>query len=247
MAEAGGYPLPNGGIDQQYRSARSPVGGMRSLNIASSGSARTSTAPVSVRSSNRGGYQRSPSPRARIETNQLDHRSIIQLSQQCTEELTVKIREKNAMTDLLKDLKNKKMQYDARGGKKKREVDMTVVQTMEMEKKLQQLTNGNKMMTAELAGLRKENEILEEEVNELRGRYKEANLNYETECSEVDKVKRLLHSYRKEISTEAKLRDHVCQDLRASRTAQSLMINRLDDMEKRNRALKSCVANTFNT
>jgi len=168
------------------------------------------------------------------------------LSQTCTEDLTAKMREKNALSDLLSELKKKKMQYDARGGKKKREVDTTVVQTMEMEKKLQQLNNSNKMMTAELTGLRKDNEILEAEVEDLRRGFKEASLNYEKESADVEKVKRMLYNYRKEINAEAKLRDNVQQDLRASRTAQSLMINRLDDMEKRNRALRSCVANTFN-
>jgi chromosome segregation ATPase len=178
--------------------------------------------------------------------NELDHRSIIALSQQCTEDLTVKMREKNALSDLLSELKKKKMQYDARTGKKKREVDTTVVQTMEMEKKLQQLNNANKMMNAELSGLRKANELLEGEVEHLRQNFKEATLNYEKECSDVETVKRRLYSYRKEINGESKLRESVQQDLRASRTAQSLMINRLDDMEKRNRALKTCVANTFN-
>merc|ERR1719215_1761210 len=148
MAEVGGYPMPNGVSDRH----RSPGGGSRGYNAATPGSARGSTAPNTGRSSNRG-LHRSPSPRAgRIETNKLDHRSIIDLSQQCTEELTVKIREKNAMADLLAELKKKKMQYDGRGSKKKREVDTTIVQTMEMEKKLQQLSNANKMMGAELAG-----------------------------------------------------------------------------------------------
>jgi len=159
----------------------------------------------------------------------------------------VKLREKNALSDLLAELKKKKMQYDARGGKKKREVDTTIVQTMDMEKKLAQLNNSNKMMSAELTGLRKDNEYLEGEVEELRRSFKEATMNYEKECADVDKVKRMLINYRKEINSEAKLRDNVQQDLRASRTAQSLMINRLDDMEKRNRALKTCVANTFNS
>ena len=36
------------------------------------------------------------------------------------------------------------------------------------------------------------------------------------------------------------------EDLRASRTAQNLMINRLDDIERRNKALKNCVANAIN-
>lgn len=190
---------------------------------------------------------RSPSPQSRINVNDLDHRSIIALSQSCTADLTTKMREKNALSELLSDLKKKKMQYDAKGGKKKREVDSTVVQTMEMEKKLQMLGNTNKMMSSELAGLRNENEKLEAEVEDLRHHFKKANLDYEKECEEVERVKRMLHCYRKEINAEAKQRDSVQQDLRASRTAQSLMINRLDDMEKRNRALKTCVANTFNT
>lgn len=239
--------MPNGeraGPEQfSGRRGNYAVGGVRGSTIS-----RSSTAPSSVRS---GGVRRdvirSPSPQSRINIQDLDHRSIIALSQSCTAELTTKMREKNALSDLLSDLKKKKMQYDAKGAKKKREVDSTVVQTMEMEKKLQMLGNTNKMMTSELAGLRSENEKLEGEVEDLRRSFKEATLNYEKECEEVDRVKRMLYSYRKEINAEAKQRDNVQQDLRASRTAQSLMINRLDEMEKRNRALKTCVANTFNT
>jgi len=254
MAEVGGYPVPNGGSDRARRENTQNVqtGGVRRSGAPgyygtdTPGSARPSTAPSSVRSSQRG-INRSPSPQQRVTMNELDHRSIIALSQQCTEELSIKMREKNALSDLLSELKKKKMQYDARGGKKKREVDTTVVQTMEMEKKLAQLSNSNKMQTAELTGLRKENEHLEAEVEDLRRSFKEASMSYEKECAEVDRVKRMLYSFRKEINAESKQRDNVQQDLRASRTAQSLMINRLDDMEKRNRALKTCVANTFNS
>merc|ERR1719199_569056 len=248
---SGGYPGQNGVNESgraQPSAGRGGGAGTRGYYAGTPGSGRQSTAPSSVRSSNRGlGPQRSSSPTQRINMNELDHRSIIALSQQCTEELTIKMREKNSLADLLSDLKKKKMQYDARGGKKKREVDTAVVQTLEMEKKLQTLSNSNKMMTSELTGLRKENENMEAEVEDLRRSLKEASQSYQKECDEVDRVKQLLYSYRKEINAEAKLRDNVQQDLRASRTAQSLMINRLDDMEKRNRALKTCVANTFNS
>lgn len=178
--------------------------------------------------------------------NDLDHRSIIAISQSCTEDLATKANSKNHLLEMLNANKKKKMQYDSRIGKKKREVDSTVVQTMEMEKKLQMIQNTNKMMTSELAGLRSENEKNEQQVEDLRKHLQQAKSDYEKECGEVERVKRMLYSYRKEINAEAKNRDNVQQDLRASRTAQSLMINRLDDMEKRNRALKTCVVNTFN-
>mmetsp|Transcript_51713 Transcript_51713/g.80740 ORF Transcript_51713/g.80740 Transcript_51713/m.80740 type:complete len:232 (+) Transcript_51713:173-868(+) len=212
------------------------------------GASRPSTGPSSVRSGAMPRViARSPSPMAgRINMNELDHSSIIALSQTCTEELTNKMREKDALVSFLAELKKKKLQFDARSGKKKREVDTAIVQTIELEKKLQTATNTNKMMSAELAGLRKDNERLENDVEYLRKALAEGTEKFDIECSEVERVRRMLHSYRKEINAEAKNRDNVQQDLRASRTAQSLMINRLDDMAKRNLALKRCVANTFN-
>mmetsp|Transcript_64248 Transcript_64248/g.114095 ORF Transcript_64248/g.114095 Transcript_64248/m.114095 type:complete len:222 (+) Transcript_64248:129-794(+) len=189
---------------------------------------------------------RSPSPTPGLRNNDLDPKSIIAHCQATTEDLDVKMREKIALSKLLAELKKKKMMYDAKGEKKKREVDSTVVQTIEMEKKLAALNNGNKTMGAELAGLRAENEKMEAEVEALRRDFKEASENYEKEVSEIEKMRRTLYSYRKEVNAEAKQRDNVQQDLRASRTAQSLMINRLDNMEKRNRALKTCLVNAFN-
>merc|ERR1719436_306685 len=115
-----------------------------------------------------------------------------------------------------------------------------------MNKKLETLNASNRMMQSELSGLRTEAERLEAEVEELRQQFKEASANYDRVCMDVEKDKRMLNNYRKEINAEAKQRDNVQSDLRASRTAQSLMINRLDEMEKRNRALKTCVADTFN-
>merc|ERR1711920_930372 len=168
-------------------------------------------------------------------------------SQSCTEDLDMKLREKNALTKLLGELKKKKMQYDAKIAKKRREVDGTIVQTMEMEKKLHTLTSSNKMVGAEVSGLRSENERLSVETETLRRDLKEASVTFEKECTEVERLKQLLFTYRKEINMESKQRDNVQQDLRASRTAQNLMIHRLDDMEKRNRALKTCVADTFNS
>jgi len=197
---------------------------------------------------------RSPSPpsSAAVATQRgvnlsgLDHNSIVALSQSCTEELDVKLREKNALAKLLSDLKKKKMQYDAKMSKKRREVDSTVVQTMDMEKKLQAVQNTNKMVQAEVTGLRAENERMGTEVDHLRCNLREATESYDRELEEVERLKQMLYTYRKEIGVEAKQRDNVQQDLRASRTAQNLMINRLDDMEQRNRALKKCVAETFN-
>jgi len=251
MAEiGGGYPVANGGLDEsdQFGGRSRPHpgggGGSRGYLNTTPGSARHSTAPSSVRSSGR--LVRSPSPQSRIDVNHFDHDSIMTMSQQCTEDLSIKMREKNALADLLSELKKKKMQYESKGSKKMREVDLTQVRTMEMEKKLAQINNANKMMISELNGLRKENEKLEYEVEDMRKCFKESSTNYEQECQDVEKVKRTLYSYRKEINTEAKLRDGVQQDLRASRTAQTLVISRLEDVAKRNHALKTCVANTFN-
>jgi len=197
---------------------------------------------------------RSPSPkqiRGRAEElaaqAEIHQRSIITISQQCTEDLETKSREKAALTKLLNELKKKKLQYDARIGKKKRDMDNAIVQTMDLEKKLTLLNNSNRMMTSELQGLRKENEKLEVEVETFRRDLQGALQAFEKECLEVDKVKRMVHSYRKEINAEGKQRENVQQDLRASRTAQNLMIDRLDDMEKRNRALRTCVSEAFNS
>lgn len=180
-------------------------------------------------------------------TGELDHHSIISLSQSCSEELDVKLREKNELARLLSELKKKTMQYDAKIAKRRRDNDSTVVQAMEMEKKLQNLQNSNRMVGAEMAGLRSESERLGVEVEHLKVDLKEATHSYEKECAEVERLKQMLQTYRKEISAETKQRDNVQQDLRQSRTAQNLMINRLDDMEKRNRALRSRVADTFNS
>lgn len=178
--------------------------------------------------------------------NELDHKNIVVLSQSCTEDVDIKLREKSALAKLLSDLKKKKMQYDAKIAKKRREVDSTIVQTMEMEKKLQSIKSNNKMVESEVSGLRLENDRLTTEVDHLRRDLKEANASFDKECQEVEKLKQMLGTYRKELNIEMKARDNVQQDLRASRTAQSLMIDRVDEMEKRNRALKTCVADTFN-
>lgn len=179
--------------------------------------------------------------------SELDQRSIIALSQSCTEDLNTKTREKNALTKLLAELKKSKLQYDAKIMKKKKDVDSTIVQIMELEKKMAVMGNSNRMMIAELSGLRSENERNGLEVEQLRGDYVEATSSFQRECDEIERKKETLYTYRKEINAETKQRDNVQQDLRASRAAQSLMINRLDDMGRRNRALKTCVANTFAT
>eukprot|EP00929_Paragymnodinium_shiwhaense_P062164 TRINITY_DN31031_c0_g1_i1.p1 TRINITY_DN31031_c0_g1~~TRINITY_DN31031_c0_g1_i1.p1 ORF type:complete len:239 (-),score=52.15 TRINITY_DN31031_c0_g1_i1:233-949(-) len=187
---------------------------------------------------------RSPSP-PKPNMNDLDQNSIVALSQQRSEDLDAKHREKRALTTLLAELKRKKLNIDSKISKKQRDVDHMVVQTIDTAKKLEGMTANNKMLSGELSGLRSENERMEAEVEQLRVNLQEACVTFDTECMNVEKAKRLLYNYRKEISAETKQRDSVQSDLRASRTAQTLMINRLDEMEKRNNALKSCVANTF--
>jgi len=191
-------------------------------------------------------FRKSSPQRIPMAANELDHKNIVVLSQSCTEDVDIKLREKSALAKLLSDLKKKKMQYDAKIAKKRREVDSTIVQTMEMEKKLQSIKSNNKMVESEVSGLRLENDRLTTEVDHLRRDLKEANASFDKECQEVEKLKQMLGTYRKELNIEMKARDNVQQDLRASRTAQNLMIDRVDEMEKRNRALKTCVADTFN-
>merc|ERR550532_2336818 len=190
--------------------------------------------------------RRPVSQRTPMAANELDHKNIVVLSQSCTEDVDIKLREKSALAKQLSDLKKKKMQYDAKIAKKRREVDSTIVQTMETEKKFQTIKSNNKMVESEVSGLRLENDRLTAEVDHLRKDLKEATSNFVKECQEVEKLKQMLSNYRKDLNAEMKARDNVQQDLRASRTAQSLMIDRVDEMEKRNRALKTCVADTFN-
>jgi chromosome segregation ATPase len=156
------------------------------------------------------------------------------------------MREKVALSKLLAELKKKRMQSDARMMKKTKEVETTTVKTMALEKKLQALENSNRLMSMEFAGLRSEAERLEVDVAQMRRGHQEATANFEKEVADVEKLKETIITYRREITAETKQRDQTQKALRASRTAQSLMLDRLDDMEKRSRALKTCVANTIN-
>jgi len=175
----------------------------------------------------------------------MDHRNIVALSQSCTEELEARTREKAHLTKLIAELKKKKLQLDTRLARKRREVDTTLEQTLEWEKKGKALASSNKTVGAEVAGLRAESERVGIEVDRLRLDLQDSSGNLAEEVAEVERLRQVLFTYRKEVSLESKQRDTVQQDLRATRTAQSLMINRLDSMEKRNRALKSCVAEAF--
>jgi len=168
------------------------------------------------------------------------------MSQLCTEDLDAKTREKSALSKQMADLKRGKLQYDTKLQKKKKEDDSAIVQTMDMEKKLQALNNGNRVATAELSGLGSENERLRQDIDTLRSHLQEATTAYERECEALEGLKQALQATRKELAAETKQRDVVQQDLRASKTAQTLMINRLDDIERRNKALKNCVANAIN-
>ncbi|CAJ1338916.1 unnamed protein product [Effrenium voratum] len=171
----------------------------------------------------------------------MDHKNIVAMSQLCTEELESKMKEKAALSKKLADLKRAKLQYDGKLQKKKKENDSSVVQTMDMEKKLQAVNNSNRVATAELAGLGSENERLRADIDALRSHLQEATTAYEREGEALEGLKQALQATRKELAAETKQRDVVQQDLRASRTAQNLMINRLDDIERRNKALKNCV------
>lgn len=176
----------------------------------------------------------------------LDHRSIVALSQTATSEMEAKQREKAHLAKQLADLKKRKMQLDTRLTKKQREVDTALVQTIDLDKKNQVLASANKTANAEVSGLRAENDRTSAEVDRLREFLREASMNFAAEKAEVERLQQVLFMYRKEVGQETKLRDAVQQDLRATRTAQNLMINRLDSMEKRNRALKTCVVDAFN-
>lgn len=183
---------------------------------------------------------------AGMNDSSVDHRNIVALSQSCTEELEAKLREKAQLIKYIAELKKKKMAWDAKLTKKRKEVDTTLVQTIEMEKKLHVLNGSNKTVGAEVAGLRTATDRETQEVDRLKALVVQVSANCEREVAEVNRLKQILQGFRRDVAVEAKNRENIHQDLRATKTAQNLMLNRLDSMEKRNRALKNCVANTFN-
>merc|ERR1712032_1618006 len=122
-----------------------------------------------------------------------------------------------------------------------REVDRHIVQTKEWERKLQGLQSSIKMMTGELNGLRGENERLEADVDTLRKELHEASLTFDKSSQEVDRLQRTIFYHRKELGSESRQRGDVQQDLRATKAAQTLMINRVDQIDKRSRALRTSV------
>merc|ERR1719215_1557074 len=93
-----------------------------------------------------------------------DHRNIVALSQSCTEDLEAKLREKAQLTKYIAELKKKKMAWDSKLTKKRKEVDTTLVHTIDMEKKLHVPNGSNKTVGAEVAGLRTANERETQEV-----------------------------------------------------------------------------------
>jgi chromosome segregation ATPase len=181
-----------------------------------------------------------------VDVNALDHKGVVAISQQCTEDLEAKTREKTALAKTLAALKKSKLQYETKLAKKKKEVDTHVVQMIEMDKKLQLITNQNRMMTSELTGLCSENDKLRQDVEQLQRDFREASSSFEHEKEAVEKLRKKLFEYRKEITTEGRKRDELASDLRAHKLMQSLTISRLDDMEKKHRAMKTCLKGAIN-
>eukprot|EP00439_Symbiodinium_sp_Y106_P067132 s845_g11.t1 len=233
-------PAPNNGSPpSQVRGAELEGRPGPKRNVVPAMSSRTSA-------SSRSGGVRPGSPKnAGSSSAGLDHKSIVAMSQICTEDLDAKMREKSSLTKQLAELKRSKLQYETKLQKKKKDDDSAVVQTIDLEKKLQTINNSNRVATAELSGLGSENERLRQDIDALRSHLQEATTAYERECEALEGLKQALQATRKELAAESKQRDIVQQDLRASRTAQNLMINRLDDIERRNKALKNCVANAI--
>lgn len=174
----------------------------------------------------RGSQLHPPSPQEKLSAtlSELGLESIVALSLSCSEDLDVKFREETDLAKLLADLKRKKTQYDARIARKRREVDSSIVQNMEMERELQAFVGSNKVVSAKVAGMGLENERLAAEVEHLRRGLKEASASYEKECLAVEKLKQMLFTYREETGAGAKQRGGVQQELRASRTAQKVCL-----------------------
>mmetsp|Transcript_24325 Transcript_24325/g.58983 ORF Transcript_24325/g.58983 Transcript_24325/m.58983 type:complete len:196 (+) Transcript_24325:42-629(+) len=171
--------------------------------------------------------------------------AIIGQSQLCTEELEAKTREKKALVRLLDDVKKKKLLLATRIAKKKREMDAATIQTIEIERKTQLLANQSRVSESELQGVKKENEKLGLEVEQLQRDLQAVQLTYEQELQQSEQLKKMVQSVRREIASETRQRDVVQHDLQASRTAQALMQERLAALEARNRALMTCVVDTL--
>jgi len=136
----------------------------------------------------------------------LDHSNIVALSLACAEDLDVTVREMTALAMLPADLDMMTMmQHDAGIDRMRREVDSAVVHTMETVSLLQALCGSSKVAAAVVASTRLEYEYLAVEVEHLQRDLMEANASCAMECLEVEKLKQLFLTYRKEIGAEAKL------------------------------------------
>eukprot|EP00397_Hematodinium_sp_SG-2012_P038512 GEMP01041908.1.p1 GENE.GEMP01041908.1~~GEMP01041908.1.p1 ORF type:complete len:207 (+),score=53.56 GEMP01041908.1:93-713(+) len=197
------------------------------------GSSRPSTAPSGL------------TRKQELELLDVDRQSIVHISRDCTVELEEKTKERDSLGRLLADMKKKLLLIAAQSTKKEREVDKMHVRALDFERKCKVIETQNRAIDSELAGLTRENIRLDESVRAMREALNAANEMYEKEKAFVQNETSAMHECRRELGRERKMNSTLSSDLRYSRTANTLLESRVQEVQKKSMTIRSCVAETF--
>jgi len=180
-----------------------------------------------------------------LNPNDVDESTVLEMSQATTDHLEAKTREKNSLLKLHDDLKKRQHILDNQYCKLKNKADNSTSEMLKAEQKASELNKSNRVLVQELEGLGRENEKRREEVDMLSEALVEIKMQLQQEERIVDDLTRIKTSCHKEMQVESKSRGDSLHALRTSRTAQSLLIQRLEDTQKQSMALKKTVSSTL--
>eukprot|EP00397_Hematodinium_sp_SG-2012_P029531 GEMP01031207.1.p1 GENE.GEMP01031207.1~~GEMP01031207.1.p1 ORF type:complete len:308 (+),score=51.56 GEMP01031207.1:119-925(+) len=238
---SGEMPPKTSGEVRSARSFQSGAPPPSSRNAFDSRSGRSRTSSQSGRLSSRG---RNSSQYRSLPPNEVDHSSILEVSQETTNELDFKTREKQGLLRLQQELKKRQQFIDAKYSKLKAEVDKTLCQVMVAEERSAAIISSNISQQQEVEGLTRENEKRKEETEMLAEAVNIITNQLAREKKNAEGLSRIKAGCRKEMQLETKCRETSLHNLRASKTAHSLLLRRLEETQKQSLTLRRAVSST---
>lgn len=176
--------------------------------------------------------------------SEVDSKAIVDLTRQYRESLDDKGKEKQQLIKVIADAKNILRANSSLKKKRAAHVDRLVLQTRELGLKRREAERESIALRHQLASLLRENEKLALEVEGMTSQFEELAKTHELHAAQSNEVVGVICAYRKEISSQKKIRTDISREVNAEEKMQTVAAIKAKDVNTLKERLKICIADT---
>ncbi|CAD7930247.1 unnamed protein product [Amoebophrya sp. A25] len=173
--------------------------------------------------------------------NKLDQREVVQLAKEVTAQLAVARRRKDTLSKQIAALRKRETAVARKAYDVKIKSQGDTVKTKEENEKFKLKSSDVKVLENTLTGLQRDSGNLSADIAQLRQDYKSVEEALKAETAAIAEAQQELHRKRATLAAAQRESIEMQARLRGSRVAAQVVAERFRDVERRNKAVRSCI------